>query len=203
MTSRLSGWLPSLATLVVMTLGLLAWTEDADARFGGLSFAGAGTTAIAAIDSLAVDGLVIDGLAIDGLAGFDAAFVPAAAQPSYPGGTLGGLFNRGDLIGAFAAGFLGAGVIGLLFGHGVVMELNSVASVLGLLFQLALFVMLGRLIWTWWRDDKAGPGAELSPRQLADAYGRPRHEALPDFDKAPRLEMTIEEPADDGLGHPK
>lgn len=187
------GWLPSLATLVVLTFGLLLWTEDADARLGGgLGLAGAGATAVSAFD----------GLSIDGFAGFDA-LVPAAAQPSYPGGTLGGLFNRGDLIGAFAAGFLGAGIIGLLFGHGVVMELNSVVSVFGLLFQLALLAMLGRLIWTWWRDDKAGPGATLSPRQLADAYGRPRHEALPDLDKAPRLEMTIEEPADDGLGHPK
>ncbi len=139
----------------------------------------------------------------DDLVDFDRPFVPAAVQPSYPGGTLGELFNRGDLIGAFAAGFLGAGLIGLLFGHGVIMELNSVASVLGLLFQLALIVMLGRLIWTWWRDDKAVPGADMSPRQLADAYGRPRHEGLPDFDKAPSLEMTTDQPADDGLGRPK
>ncbi|MGC1779181.1 MAG: hypothetical protein WBB34_14645 [Xanthobacteraceae bacterium] len=190
-----AGWLPSLATLIALTLGLLLWTEDADARLGdGLSFAGVRATAALAIDNLVEDGLV----------GFDRPFVPlAAVQPSYPGGTLGELFNRGDLIGAFAAGFLGAGLIGLLFGHGVIMELNSVASVLGLLFQLALIVMLGRLIWTWWRDDKAGPGTEMSPRQLADAYGRPRHEGLPDFDKAPSLEMTIDEPADDGLGRPK
>ncbi|MFZ0609054.1 MAG: hypothetical protein WAM75_15425 [Xanthobacteraceae bacterium] len=188
-------WLPSLATLIALTLGLLLWTEDADARLGaGLSFAGARATAALAIDNLVGDGLV----------GFDRPFVPVAAvQPSYPGGTLGELFNRGDLIGAFAAGFLGAGLIGLLFGHGVIMELNSVASVLGVLFQLALIVMLGRLIWTWWRDDKAGPGAEMSPRELADAYGRPRHETLPDFDNAPSLEMTIDEPADDGLGRPK
>ncbi|MGB7035291.1 MAG: hypothetical protein WBD71_07170 [Xanthobacteraceae bacterium] len=188
-------WLPSLATLVALTLGLLLWTEDANARLGaGLSFAGARATAALAFDNLVGEGVV----------GFDRTFVPVAAvQPSYPGGTLGELFNRGDLIGAFAAGFLGAGLIGLLFGHGVIMELNSVASVLGVLFQLALIVMLGRLIWTWWRDDKAGPGAEMSPRQLADAYGRPRHEALPDFDKAPSLEMTLDEPADDGLGRPK
>ena len=63
------------------------------------------------------------------------------------------MFNRGDLIGGFAAGFLGSGVIGLLFGHGVVGELGGVASVLGLLFQLALIAMLARLIWTWWHDD--------------------------------------------------
>jgi len=182
-------WLPSLATLLALTFGLLLWTEDADARLrDGLSLAGAGATAVMAIDSL-----------ID----FEGPFVPAVAAPSYPGGTLGEFFNRGDMIGAFAAGFLGAGVIGLLFGHGIVMELNGVASVLGLLFQLALIAMLGRLIWTWWHVDKAGTSAEMSPRDLADAYGRPRHEAVPDFDNAPSLEMTIDESADDGLGHPK
>lgn len=183
-------WLPSLATLVMLTFGLLFCTEDADARLGdGYGFTGAGVAAV---------------LALDSLIGFDDRSVPvAAAQSGYPGGNLGDLFNRGDLIGAFAAGLLGAGVIGLLFGHGIVTELNGAASVLGLLFQLALIAMLGRLIWTWWRDDKVGPGRVLSPRQLADAYGRPRHEGLPDVGKAPRLEMTIDEPADDGLGHPK
>jgi hypothetical protein len=181
-------WLPSLATLLALTFGLLLWAEDADARrFGdGLSFAG--------IDAA---------LTIDNFAGFDEFLLPAAAQPSYPGGTLGGLFNRGDPVGGFAAGFLGAGLIGLLFGHGVIGEVGSVASVLGLVFQLALIAMLGRLIWTWWRDDKTGLGADLSPRQLADAYGRPRHETLPDFDKAPSLEMDLDATADDGLGHPK
>lgn len=179
--------------LVAVTFGLLLWAEDADAqRFGdGLSFAG--------IDAAPI---------VDNFAGFGA-FLPAAAQPSYPGGTLGDLFNRGDSIGGFAAGFLGAGLIGLLFGHGVIGELGSVASVLGLVFQLALIGMLGRLIWTWWRDDKTGLGADLSPRQLADAYGRPRHEGLPDFDKAPDfgqasdLEIDLDATADDGLGHPK
>ncbi len=47
-------WLPSLATLVALTLGLLLWAEDADARRlgDGLSLAGAGATAALAIDNL-------------------------------------------------------------------------------------------------------------------------------------------------------
>ena len=61
-------------------------------------------------------------------------------------------------------------------------ELSGVASVLGLLFQLALIAMLARLIWTWWRDDKVDASAGLSPRQLADAYGRPRQETLLNVD---------------------
>jgi hypothetical protein len=187
-------WLPSLAMLVALTFGSSLWAEDADARrFGdGLNFAGAGAA-----------------LSVADFAGFDEFLLPVAAQPSYPGGTLGDLFNRGDPIGGFAAGFLGAGLIGLLFGHGVIGEVGSVASLLGLVFQLALIGMLGRLIWTWWRDGNAGPGAALSPRQLADAYGRPRHEGLPDFDKpadfdkAPSREIDLDANADDDLGHPK
>lgn len=181
-------WLPSFATLIALLLSLV-WTEAADARFErGLSFAGSG--GFGAIN-------------FDDAIAFDRSLVPEAAHSSYPGGSLGELFSRGDLIGGFAAGFLGAGAVGLLFGHGVVGELSGFASGLGLLCQLALIAMLARLIWTWWRDDKTDTLADLSPRQLADAYGRPRHEGLPDFDKAPGLEMELDEAADDGLGHPK
>jgi hypothetical protein len=49
-----------------------------------------------------------------------------------------------------------------------------------LLLQVALLLMLGRLIWTWWRADKAAAMAKLSPRQLADAYGRMRNEGVSD-----------------------
>lgn len=157
-------WLLPLATLAALALGLLAWSGDADARFmSGWGFAGE-------VDSIGFADAVPDALS------------PAAAQPTYRGGSLGGLFNRGDPIGGFAAGFLGAGVIGLLFGHGVVGELNGAASVLGLLFQLALILTLARLIWTWWRDDKADPFATLSPRQLADAYGHSRNEPPPEIE---------------------
>ena len=105
---------------------------------------------------------------------------PCAAQPVYPVGSLGGLFSRPGLIGGFAAGFLGAGVLGLLFGHGMIGELSSFPSILGLLLQVALLLMLGRLIWTWWRADKAAAMAKPSPRQLADVYGRMRNERMSD-----------------------
>jgi hypothetical protein len=180
-------WLPSLASLLALALSLM-WTDAADARHErGLSFAGAALGAISFGDVVALD----------------RSLLPAAAQPSYPGGSLGDLFKRGDLIGGFAAGFLGSGAVGLLFGHGVVGELSGVASVLGLLCQLALIAMLVRLIWTWWHDDKADAVAGLSPRQLADAYGRRRHESLPDIDKASNLKMDLDETAKGGLGHTK
>jgi predicted lipid-binding transport protein (Tim44 family) len=178
-----SRWLPSLATLVALALGLVTWTEEANARLEG-AFGFAGVNAATSI-------------VFDTVAAFDDSLQPGATQPSYHGGSLGGLF------GGFAAGLLGSGVIGVLFGHGAIGELSGIASILGLLFQLTLLVMLARLIWTWWRDDTADAFANLSPRQLADAYGHSRHEVLPDIDSGPALDPAFDEAADDGLGRPK
>jgi predicted lipid-binding transport protein (Tim44 family) len=174
-------WLRSLATLAALALGLLTWTEDADARLeGGLSAASSRASVSTGYSRLV---------------SLDTSSAPAAAPPGHPG-SLGGLFSRPGLLGGFAAGFLGSGVLGLLFGHGVVDELSGIASVTGLIFQLALIVMLARLIWTWWRDDRANGFAALSPRQLADAYGRPRHEGLPTIDAA---EAALDESERDAL----
>jgi hypothetical protein len=181
-------WLPSLATLAALVLGLLTWTEEADARLEG-AFGFAGVNAATSV-------------VFDTVAAFDDSLQPGAAQPGYQGGSLGDLFSRPGLIGGFAAGLLGSGVIGVLFGHGAIGELSGVTSILGLAFQITLLVMLARLIWTWWRDDKADAFANLSPRQLADAYGHSRHEVLPDIDAGPALDPAFDE-ADDGLGHPK
>lgn len=102
---------------------------------------------------------------------------PCVVQPGYPTGSLGDLFSRPGLLGGFAAGFLGAGVFGFLFGHGVFVELSGLPSILGLLSQFALLLAFGWLILAWWRADKAA--AVASPRQLADAYERDRDAALP------------------------
>ena len=157
--------LGSFATLAVLVLGLLTWSEDGDARAEG----GSGMAAQAA-------------LGFSRLAGLDNLLPANATQPTYPGGSLGGLFNRPGLIGGFAAGFLGTGVVGLLFGHGMIGGLSGFPAVLGLLFQLTLLAMLARLIWSWWRVGSVATVPDLSPRQLADAYERTRNEPLPNFD---------------------
>jgi hypothetical protein len=110
------------------------------------------------------------------------AMLPQAAQPT--GGSLGGLFNRPGVVGGFSAGFLGAGVLGIVFGHGMTSELTGAASFLGLIFQITVILMGARLFWTWWRADRSAALADMSPRQLADAYGRLRNEALPDIEDA-------------------
>ena len=62
-----------------------------------------------------------------------------------------GLFAGRGLFGGLAAGFLGAGLLGLLFGHGFFGGMAGFASILGLLLQIVLVVIVGRLIFAWWR----------------------------------------------------
>jgi predicted lipid-binding transport protein (Tim44 family) len=72
----------------------------------------------------------------------------AAARPPAPAG---GLLNRPGILGSFAAGFLGAGLIGLLLGHGLTGGLGGFASILGLLLQVGLVVGVGYMLWSWWQ----------------------------------------------------
>lgn len=159
-------WLRPLAAIFVLSFGLLLWNDEADAR---LVREGRFADADRAI-----------GLIQPALGTHEQEASPCNAQPTYPAGSLGGLFSRPGLIGGFAAGLLGAGIFGLLFGHGLLGELSGVPSILGLIFQFVLLLALGWLIGMWWRADKTGAVAQLSPRQLADAYGRARNEVLPD-----------------------
>jgi len=158
----------SLAIFAALALALVFWVEEAAARLeGAVRFNGS-------------DGLVFVPATIDTTADIQIAAVDqvGAGQLAHQGGTLGDLFNRPGLVAGFAAGFLGAGVVGLLFGQGLFGGLNGVASYLGLLFQIALVVVLVRLIWTWWSGRNAPAFAGLSPRQQAEAYLRSRNELL-------------------------
>jgi len=165
-------WLRSFAAFAALAATLLLWPEDADARLeGGLNFAVSGPRVL--ISPPAQPSALIVTAATDH---------PAINQATIQGGSLGGLFNRPGLLGGFAAGFLGAGFLGLLFGHGMFSQLNSVVSFLGLIFQLSLVAMLGRLIWRWWTGRNRPVFAGMSPRELADPYLRSRRDLHPDKD---------------------
>ncbi len=154
-------WLGPLAALFFLAFAFLLSADEADARsLREMRFADARAIGISEPAPRTAD------------------ISPCTVQPAYPAGSLGDLFSRPGLLGGFAAGFLGAGVLGLLFGHGLIGELSGLPSVLGLIFQVALLLAFGWLIWGWWRADKAALGG-LSPRQLADAYGHMRNEGLP------------------------
>jgi predicted lipid-binding transport protein (Tim44 family) len=65
-----------------------------------------------------------------------------------------GLFG-GGLLGGLAAGFLGAGLLGLLFGHGLFGGMAGFASFIGLMLQIALVVIVARLLFVWWQRRNA------------------------------------------------
>jgi predicted lipid-binding transport protein (Tim44 family) len=88
---------------------------------------------------------------------------------------FGGLFSRPGLLGGLAAGFLGAGLFGMLFGHGFAGGLGGFASILGLIVQIVLIVIVARLIMNWWQRRNApayagGPAA--GPATDTDVHQR-------------------------------
>jgi hypothetical protein len=157
-------WLQSSAAFAALVVALLFGADDVDAHFDGVQILRMNAASTLLLPPAAAAEEPTATVSLDH---------PSNGQQS---GSLGGLFNRPGLLGGFAAGFLGAGVFGVLFGHGLVGGLGGVASFLGLMFQLALVVLLGRLIWTWWFGRNLPAFVGLSPRQLADPYLRSRNE---------------------------
>ena len=98
-------------------------------------------------------------------------------QPGQPGSLaqrapstspLGGFFGRPGFLGGMFAGFLGAGLLGMLFGHGLFGGLGGFASILGLVLQVALIVIVARLLWAWWQR-RSQPALASGP-SLRDAF---------------------------------
>jgi len=167
-----------------LAFALLTWGEEANARLeGDVSIRGRDVWAFISVPPLS------DPTGT----GVSLSRVAAAQVTPAPRGSLGGLFNRPGLIGGFAAGFLGSGLLGLLFGQGMLGGLGSVPSYLGLLLQLALIVLLLRLTWVWWSGRYAPAFAGLSPRQLADTYGHSRHDIVPDAQTLESLDDALAE----------
>jgi predicted lipid-binding transport protein (Tim44 family) len=98
------------------------------------------------------------------------------AQPGQTGvrspGLFGGFFNRPGLFGGLLGGFLGAGLLGLLFGHGLFGGLGGIASIFGLLLQIALVFLVARLIWAWWQR-RSMPAYASGPmlREVSSGHG--------------------------------
>jgi predicted lipid-binding transport protein (Tim44 family) len=109
------------------------------------------------------------------------------------------LLNRPGLLGSFAAGFLGAGLIGLLLGHGLTGGLGGFASIVGLLLQIGLVVAVGYMLWSWWQRRSqpafaagpslrdAGPSRPMGLGGLAGAASSPFAPTASDFEQFERL----------------
>ena len=100
---------------------------------------------------------------------------PASAGTVGQGAARPGLFG-GGLLGGLAAGFIGAGLFGLLFGHGLFGGMGGFASIIGLLLQVALVVIVARLLFSWWQRRNlpayaAPPGAGAAPDAGGHAFG--------------------------------
>src|SRR5271154_4198921 len=71
------------------------------------------------------------------------------AQPGSPGlgapAAGGGFFNRPGMgmLGGLAAGFLGAGLLGMLFGGGMFGGIGGFSSIIGLILQIGFVGLLG------------------------------------------------------------
>ncbi len=164
-------WIHALAATATLIAAALIGAGDADLRSTDQSNAAARISPIFASPGSDLKRGPIAGQRL----------ILAQMAPSYPGGSFVWLFNRPGLLGGFAAGFLGCGLFGVLFGQGLFSGLSGAASVCGLMFQLALLVMLGRVIWNWWRGRNVPEFSGLSPRQLADPYLRSRSDVAGDL----------------------
>jgi predicted lipid-binding transport protein (Tim44 family) len=177
-TIRARGVVKMMAVVLSVAMPLMLAVSAADARVGGGGSSGSrGTRTFSAPPSTST--------------------APSAAQPfnrtmTQPGspgmGTAagaagaakGGFFNRPGMgmLGGLAAGFLGAGLLGMLFGGGMFSGLGGLSSIIGLILQIGLIIIVVRLAMSWWqrRNQTAsayagpaagpdvGPGAQTSFR---------------------------------------
>lgn len=79
--------------------------------------------------------------------------MPSANQNIFRPGMRSGLFGHG-LFGGLMAGFLGAGLFGLLFGHGLFGGLGGGFSFLGLLLQIGLIYLIVRFAMNFFGNNQ-------------------------------------------------
>lgn len=145
-TQRRRAMVQAIAVVLSLALPLIFAAPSADARVGGgLGSGSRGARTFSAPPSTST--------------------APGTAQPfnrtfGQPGSSRigtptagGGLFNRpgGSMLRGLAAGFLGAGLLGLLFGGGMFGGIGGLSSLFGLILQIGLIVFLVRMAMSWWQ----------------------------------------------------
>jgi predicted lipid-binding transport protein (Tim44 family) len=95
---------------------------------------------------------------------------PGPQQPGLnPGAQQRPGFGRG-LMGGLAGGLLGAGLFGLLTGHGFFGGIGGFFSIIGFLFQIALLAVLARFAFNWWQSRNLLPAGGARPRPTMAAF---------------------------------
>jgi predicted lipid-binding transport protein (Tim44 family) len=168
-TQRTRGIVQAVAVVLSLALPLVLAVSAADARIGGgVSSGSRGSRSFSAPPSTPT----APGTAQPFNRTFTQPGSPGVGAPATAGG---GFFNRpGGLLGGLAAGFLGAGLLGMLFGGGMFSGLGGLSSILGLILQIGLIIIVVRLAMSWWQrrhtpaaayaGAAAGPGAQASFR---------------------------------------
>jgi predicted lipid-binding transport protein (Tim44 family) len=158
-TSGIFGLVKALAVILSLALPTVLAVSAADARIGGgMSSGSRGMRTFSAPPSTST------------APGTASPFNRTITQPGMNGGfgapAGGGLFGgRGGMLGGLAAGFLGAGLLGMLFGGGLFSGVGGFSSILGLLLQVVLIVFLARMAMGWWqrRNQPAYAGSAPPP----------------------------------------
>jgi predicted lipid-binding transport protein (Tim44 family) len=158
-TQRAHGMIKAIAVVLSLALPVMLTVSAADARVGGgFSSGSRGARTFSAPPGTST----APGTAQP----FNRTFTqPGSSGIGTPAG--GGFFNRPGmgLFGGLAAGFLGAGLLCMLFGGGMFGGLGGFSSILGLILQIGLIVMVVRLAMSWWQRRHetayAGAGAGL------------------------------------------
>jgi predicted lipid-binding transport protein (Tim44 family) len=167
-THRARGFVRAIAVVLSFALPLILAVSSSDARIGGGMSSGSRGAFSAPPSTSTAPGTAQP-------------FNRTITQPGSPGlgapaAAGGGFFNRPGrgLLGGLAAGFLGAGLLGMLFGGGMFSGLGGLSSIFGLILQIGLIVIVVRLAMAWWQrrhtpasayaGAAAGPGAATSFR---------------------------------------
>ena len=152
-SQRMHGLVKAVAVVMALALPAVIAISSADARVGGGFSSGSrgGRTFSAPPSTPTAPGTAQP---------FNRSFSQPGA-PSTGSRIGGGFFSRPGtgLLGGLAAGFLGAGLFGMLFGGGLFSGLGGFSSILGLLLQIALIVLVVRLAMSWWHRRQASEPA--------------------------------------------
>jgi predicted lipid-binding transport protein (Tim44 family) len=169
-TQRTRGIVRAIAIVLSLAVPLVMAISAADARVGGGGSSGSrGSRTFSAPPSTTT----APGTAQPMNRTFTQPGSPGMGAPAAAGAAKGGFFNRPGmgLLGGLAAGFLGAGLLGMLFGGGMFSGLGGLSSIIGLMLQIGLIIIVVRLAMSWWQRRHTpasayagGPAAGSAPQ---------------------------------------
>src|SRR6266436_2775795 len=175
-SQRTRGIVRAIAVVVSLAVPLAMAISSADARVGGGGSSGSrGSRTFSAPPSTTT----APGTAQPMNRTFTQPGSPGIGTAAAAGGAArGGFFNRPGLLGGLAAGFLGAGLLGMLFGGGMFSGLGGLSSIFGLILQIGLILIVVKLAMSWWQRRHApaaafagGPAAGPAPAQSSFRSG--------------------------------